>query len=346
MQNEFQNGALVDVRPEEKKRKDFYVKEVFASANPVNWVEKTRAEWRTFPDQDQDGSGSCVAQTVKKIATVLLWLKEKTSVVFSATPIYQARSNKPMPGMLGVEAFDAWKNNGITLESLVSSSQMNDAQMDAAIVEQYEKDIAKVFQIGGHIGITEGDFETVASVIQTTGKAVMTWFYFTTEEWSREIPVIIDPSLKLVDALRHSVAAVDCFCFAGKKFLLIEDSAHFGGLTRRLISEDFFKARNWFVRYPMNFTFDVQPVEKPKPQHFFLTDLEFDMTNDEVKALQDVLRYEGLFPTNSQSTGYFGAITLKAVQGFQTKYGVIVPGEPGYGRVGPKTRAKLNELYG
>lgn len=46
-------------------------------------------------------------------------------------------------------------------------------------------------------------------------------------------------------------------------------------------------------------------------------------------------------------TGYFGPLTLKAVQRFQTKYGIVSSGSPsttGYGRVGPRTRAKLNEL--
>ena len=45
-------------------------------------------------------------------------------------------------------------------------------------------------------------------------------------------------------------------------------------------------------------------------------------------------------------TNFFGALTLKAVQKFQVKYGIAKPGDPGYGYVGPKTRAKLNELRG
>lgn len=348
MPHEFQNGAAIDTRPEDKKLKDFFLKELVASANPVNWVEKAKADWRRFPVQDQNGSGSCVMQTIRKLGGVLLWLKENNYVVFSGA-YYNLRSNKPAAGMIGVEAFDIWKNNGLPLEQLVPSEKMTDAQMDAIVVEPYEKDVAKVFAIGGHIGIDNGDFEAVASVIQTTGKAVMVWFYFTSQEWSKEIPTIIDPNLNLESANRHSVAAVDYFLFGGKKYLLVEDSAHFGGHTYHLISEEFFKARNWFARYPMSFKFQEPTPQVPKPSHNFKTPMEFGQKNAEITALQDILKYEGLFPINSSSTGYYGAITAKAVLSWQKKHSVAPVEELdalGGRRVGAKTMSKLNLLYG
>ena len=48
-------------------------------------------------------------------------------------------------------------------------------------------------------------------------------------------------------------------------------------------------------------------------------------------------------------TGYFGPLTLKAVQRFQCKYGIVCGGDyksTGFGRVGPKTRKKLQEVFG
>jgi hypothetical protein len=132
-----------------------------------------------------------------------------------------------------------------------------------------------------------------------------------------------------------------------KKYLLIEDSAHFGGFTRHLISEEFFKERNWFNRYPMCFKFENEPVEE-KPKHTFKNIMKMGERNDDIKALQDCLKYEGLFPVNTESTGYYGAITVKAVLEFQIKYNVALPDELNQlaGRqAGLKTLAKLNELY-
>jgi len=48
-------------------------------------------------------------------------------------------------------------------------------------------------------------------------------------------------------------------------------------------------------------------------------------------------------------TNYFGSLTEKAVQKFQTKYGIVSSGTPsstGYGLVGPKTIEKLEEVFG
>lgn len=259
--------------------------------------------------------------------------------------------------MMGVEAFDIWKNNGITLEQLAGSELMNDAQMDAEVIEAYKHAVGAVFKIGGHVGVTNGDFETVASVIQTTGKAVMVWFFFTGAEWSPQIPVIQDTNLTIQSGLRHSVAAVDFALVNGKKYLIIEDSAHFGGITRRLISEEFFKARNWFIRYPMSFVFqdqsaplpDPQPAPvNPKPHHVFTTPFEFGSTSADVKALQDILKYEGFFPINTASTGYYGAITAGGVLKWQIKHNVAPLTELNSlqgRRAGSKTIAKLNELY-
>ncbi len=88
----------------------------------------------------------------------------------------------------------------------------------------------------------------------------------------------------------------------------------------------------------MNFKYEIQDT---KPSYRFEKDLYFGMTDPDVRALQDILKYEGLFPTNAESTGFFGSITLDAVKKFQTKYGI----QPVSGYVGPKTREKLNNLY-
>ena len=347
----FQSGAAIDTRSEAEKAKDWFQSEVVVSINPVTWTEKPRESWRKFPIFNQNGSGSCVAQTLAKLLGVMYWLKEKVYVHFSATHIYQRRSNKPAGGMAGVDAFNIAKK-GVTLEELVPSQSMTDAQMDAVVIPQYKQDVGSIFNVPNYLQLAIKDIDTIASTIQTTGKAVMVWFYFQHDEWT-ERPVVKNSTLDLYasSTARHSVTAVDFTLVGGKKCLIIEDSwgPGYGIGGQRIIDEDFFKARNWFAAYPIAFKFQdqtqPQPEPTPKPAYTFNVDLQFGMTHADVTALQDILRYEGHFPANTSSTGYFGAITKTAVQKFQDKYKIAVATDPGYGRVGPRTRAKLNELY-
>jgi len=269
----------------------------------------------------------------------------KNYVEFSPCHIYTRRSNKPHGGMAGVDAF-AIAQKGVTLEVLTPSQKMSDQTMDETFVDGYKKEVGEIFKIGNYITLPIRDIETVASVLQKTGKPVMIWFYFKGDEWNREVPIIKYPNLSAggLGVGRHSVTAVDWTLYKGKKAIVIEDSwgSGFGIKGQRIITEDFFNVRNFFAAYTMNFQFD-EDVEKPK--HRFDVDLEFGQTNKEITILQDILKYEGLFPQNVNSTGYFGAITKKAVQDFQLRYGVANQTTSGFGRVGPKTRAKLNSLY-
>lgn len=275
--------------------------------------------------------------------------------------------------MAGVDAFNIARQ-GATLEELVPSQDMNDAQMDGAVIPQYKQDVGKVFKIGNYVSLPIKDIDTIASVIQTTNKGVMVWFYFKGDEWT-EMPTVKYPDLDLNagDTARHSVTAVDFTLYQGKKALIIEDSwgRLFGLNGQRVITEDFFRARNWFAAYPISFAFDdqTQPQPQPspgpaKPKYIFTKPLVFiawDITKNQptdvalnenqkadVIALQDILKYEGFFPSNVASAGYYGAITAKAVYAFQVAHNVAPLSELnplGGRRVGDKTIKALNDLY-
>jgi len=351
----FKSGAIIDVRPEEKKIKDYKFEELVVSVNPVTWIEKPPTEWRKFPIFFQNGSGSCVAQTLAKLLGILYWLKNSVYVHFSATHIYQRRENKPDSGMSGVDAFTI-AQKGVTLEELVPSQGLTDTQMDGITIPQYKQDVGSIFKIPNYVSIPTKDIDIIASIIETTKKGVMVWFYFKTDEWT-EHPIIKYPDLDLQgDGVgRHSVAAIDYTLVDGKKCLIIDDSwgTSHGLAGRRIIDEDFFKARNWFAAYPIAFVFDDQsqpqpdPVN-PKPKYTFTTPFEFGVTSPDVVALQNILKYEALFPANVSSTGLFGAITAKGVLAWQKKYKVASDDELNQlqgRRVGLKTITKLNELY-
>ena len=360
-EQDFKSGASIDARPESEKLKDFKFEELVASVNPVNWVEKPQSEWRKFPIFNQDSSGSCVAQTEAKEMGVMRWLKDGTYVHFSATDIYQKRSNKPAGGMGAIDARNIVKNNGATLEVLTPSQAMTDQQMDTATVEPYKRDVGKVFAVPNFVELPAKNIESLASFIQTTKKGAMVWFYFEYREWT-DHPVVMNPTLDLsaVATNRHSVTAIDYALVNGKKSIIIEDSwgPNFGLNGQRVIDEDFFNARNWYAGYLVNFKFENQTEPQPtptpptpRPKYTFLKTLQFSpvfTVDADVKALQDILKYEGLFPANVSSTGYYGAVTAKAVLAWQKKYAIDTDAalEQLQGKiVGPKTRAKLNSIY-
>jgi len=85
----------------------------------------------------------------------------------------------------------------------------------------------------------------------------------------------------------------------------------------------------------------LEEIQKTEPK--FTKTLQRGMREDEVKQLQEFLKTPpaggpDIYP-EGLVTGYFGSLTEKAVKKFQEKNGI----EP-IGTVGPKTRAKINEL--
>jgi len=89
----------------------------------------------------------------------------------------------------------------------------------------------------------------------------------------------------------------------------------------------------------------VAPTEKP-PAHVFTQHLKIFQISPEVRHLQLALKYLGFFKYPI-ATGYYGENTRLAVRAFQYKYQLDTPTNLALVNgmyVGPKTRAKLNEL--
>lgn len=85
----------------------------------------------------------------------------------------------------------------------------------------------------------------------------------------------------------------------------------------------------------------------------FNENLVYGMRNKQVAALQKALKLDGIFPDSVPETGYYGPITAKAVFSFWKKYGIaswlemyVYASTKGGRCVGPKTREKLNFLFG
>lgn len=337
-------GALKDTRPYNEQAKDYKFNEIVAQAAPVGWEEKAPTQWREFSLRDQDGSSSCVAQSIAKMAEIVYFLNKGSKVPFSAA-FYKLRSNFPEEGMIGINALDIWRTKGVPLEALAPSQKKTEAQMNNIKLDDIDLETAKDFAISNYVVFdAKVSFDQVASTVQKTGKGVMVWFAFDSREWT-DIPTILVTKPRLA----HSVVAVDTTLYGGKEYLVIEDSwGKFGRwVGKRLISREFYEKRNFFAAYPINFKL---LAGGDKPRYTFTKSMSFStLYNADVVQLQNILKYEGFFPVNVESSGIYGSITANAVLGFQKKYEVadeqtldLLNGR----QVGPSTLAKLNQLFG
>ena len=75
--------------------------------------------------------------------------------------------------------------------------------------------------------------------------------------------------------------------------------------------------------------------------------LKLGEKSDDAKAVQDILEAQGFLKMpNGVAKGVFGGLTKEAIKKFQKANKIAKEGQPGFGELGPKTRAKLNELNG
>jgi len=344
-------GAKNDTRKKAEKEKDFLFKEIVSDSSQPIFVEKGPEEWRRFPIKDQDGSGTCVGQSMSKILGILRYLEDGHYIDFSATDIYQRRMNKNWGdgrGMIGVDAFNIVKKHGCTLELLMPSQKMSEQKVEDVKRKDYYEKVGKVIGgIGNYVMYDpKRDFDKIVGTIQLTQKPVMVWFMFDYNEWTG-VPRLRENS-KL--SVHHSVTAVDACLYKGKEALIIEDSwgRRYGLDGRRVITREFFEDRNTFAAYPINLkNVEVETRNRPK-YRFSKNSLKLHDNNLHVRELQRILRHEGLFPANIDLTGYYGSITARGVLQWQKKHNVAKTKELDelQGRlVGPKTLKKLNEIY-
>ena len=104
-----------------------------------------------------------------------------------------------------------------------------------------------------------------------------------------------------------------------------------------------------------NQTSAIPAAPAPAPAILFSKQLDFGATDPQVKELQKFLNTQGfkVSATGEGSPGfetdYFGPLTQKALQKFQSAQGIVSTGDAlttGYGRLGPQTLTAINKLLG
>lgn len=314
-------GCLPDTRTKKEKSKDYH-KQLTVSGALV-WSEKDFDDVKHFPVRNQDGSGSCVAQTLALILGIENYFEEGKFIEFSASDIYTKRTNVGM-GMIGVEALEIARKQGVTLEVLMPSQNMGETEINQVTRCISDIEIGKIFKIKDHYQLPF-DIDRIATMIASKSrdgyyKPLMVWFEFPRKEWDSKPKVTSSKN----DIVRHSVAAIDFGIMDGKNGIFIQDSWGLDKTTNgglRFISEDYINERMIFCAY-------VNDQENGYTEPKIKRVLKYGSRGDDVRLLQQML--------GINADGILGRQTERAVKNFQKENGLVADGI-----VGQKTIAKL-----
>jgi len=194
-----------------------------------------------------------------------------------------------------------------------------------------ESDAAK-YRIGGYLQVP-CNIESVKRSIYEFGTTLL-GFYLGAGSWNTAYVKNIKPTVAA-----HATTGIgfDANYVQGQNSF----GAGWGDNGYFYFNESYLPFESWsvLVDLPNNWQ-DLLPDKNAKPKYVFNTDLFITLNHPDVKVLQDCLKYIGCMDKSQESTGYFGTITQNAVKVLQARYNI-----QGTGRVGPITRAKLNELF-
>lgn len=364
-------GLLADNRPAALREKDYSSVELAQAAGAIAWVKKSEDQLRRYQIWNQWASSACVGFSFAKMVAIEIYRITGVWVDLSPAFIYQLRSNKNIGDGLGMFSHDAAnivKDKGTTIDALMPSANLptlNEIQINSIPRNRVSDAIALAVAdaVESYLYLPKS-MDAVAGIIDQQ-KAVSFTLFANFDEYNTEVPIVKAQSLTYGDApIRHRVTFTERnLDDTLGKVLIMDDSWGLGNGKggRRKITEDFFYKRISEPLYLDSFTLNPQSGGKPKvhltvPLEFIPLDANKEISDlvknakqlTDVKKVQDVLRYEGFYPADKASTGYYGAVTATGVDKYQRKYGVATPAELDAlqgKRVGAKTITDINTRY-
>lgn len=330
-------GIVPDNRPPSEQIKNYDDREIDLGAPEYLTKAKADKAKKLFPNRDQKATSACVCFAI----CTALYSTEKE--ILSPAFLYSQRLNKPGLGSMYWNIGDIVVKQGVCSEDLLPTPT-TESEINSVQITSDDREDALQYKQKSYIFMDNPTIDTITAKVNL-GIPVVLSIFATKDEWSQEYPEIIDTTITPSTAyINHAITALPMGAFikGGKKYLLIQDSAKFGNLTFRYLSEEWVEKR---VTHGMYFI-DLEKADA-KWDYVWTRDLKVGDTGEDVRRLQMALQIMGTFPTNVSCTEYFGGITLKAVKDFQTKYPTILQSvgltKP-TGIFGPATRKKLIDL--
>ena len=347
-------GALLDERSSVDRVADYQADEI-AFGETIHYIDDIN-KFPFYEIRDQKRGNTCVAQAYAKARGILVAQKTGQYLPLSSAYIYKRRSNATGAGMAMHDVLRIGAEEGTPPEIMFPFQGATDEEIAETVEHAAIDDYAKVVSGKDQYVYLQHKFEKIAE--QAQHRPVIVFIYATSQEWKRVTPEIMEDTKLQTAPIRHAVCIEAPVILDHKPFLLIseswgvhdsivesDDEKILRARGQRLLSMDWINNRVYSAAtFIPKFSFETDStINVP---HYFGIDIEFGDDNPEVKALQLVLQDLGYFPKEVICTGKFFGITLKAVKEFQIAYNITTVNGAGYGRVGPKTRAKLNELIG
>ncbi len=308
--NDWRNGCL----PSPVDFRDVKMKDVLgaASTDIAPLPDKYRIPY-ILTIKDQGTTSECVAYSCSTIKE-FLERREGNAIEFDPDWIYKkCKEIDGIPDYLGT-----YLRTGLTILKNLGAKPLNGSEADAA-----------KYKIGGYIQVNV-DFNSIKRAIYEFG-AVLMGFVGDNTGW--QTAFIKVPKIPVWG---HATVGIsfDVQYIDGQNSW----SEQWGdkGLFHFLETYKPFECWAVTVDRPNEFL----PDPNAKPKYVFKNNLLQGINNDEVKVLQDCLKWLGCMEKTQESTGYFGLITYNAVKVFQGRYNIFQTGN-----VGPLTINKLNELF-
>jgi len=319
--------------PEKETGKEFRAEEVFRALPPVVWTEKKQSDWkRYFPIRNQTVTSSCVGHTLATVLGVENFIEESKFVVLSPRSIY-ARGFAPGGGMVYSDALKIAYEMGSAPEQLMPSEGKTEEQIrDLTDEKESDRIIGKVYRGGNYVYLPL-DIDAISAILNT-GKAVCLGVRFNPSGFTPEV------KLDANGVYGHAITGVDFTLWKGEKAIVFQNSWGegwgFGGLG--IITESEMKKGLVVAAYFQDLK-NEKSSDRPNLQ-IKVANLTTGMQSPEVMKLQLMLQYLGFFPSNIDTTGFYGGISRKAVKDYQGSIGL-----PQTGIADSETIKKLNSKF-
>lgn len=315
-------GVQEDTRPEEKKVKDIKFNEYEVGLGAVQFlpINMDSISHPAFKIVKAQGATTCGQHTIANMLQVFEYQETGYNEPLSAAFPYHKKAGK----YIGSSAFDIMetlRKHGTTYEVLMPSNGFPDQDIEKSVIQITDTAIGNV--LACNTTFTIDSFDEVVKYMEN-GRVrgvcapVALIFRSSWEDYNK--PVIKNTKGKDIVEVNHWFTAIAYGSVDGVNGLVIADSFAQGSTKNgfRFLERSAYDA---FVSFAVGASNRKNiPDGSVKPEVTFDAPLKFGQRNNAVKQMQEFLKWAGYFPSDMQTTDFYGNASRAAVKAFQKTF--------------------------